>query len=85
MLVGDVVVFVRGSMTGVGWGTRWAAKVMVEVGGAGRMRGLEKEVPMGRGEAAAAGAAAAGARMMVVRGVEKSPCTCGTPLPLGRI
>ena len=79
-----MVVLVRGSMTGVGWGTRWAARVMVEVGGAGRMRGLEKEVPMGRAEAPAPGAAA-GARMMVVRGEEKIPCTCGTPLPLGRI
>lgn len=56
---------------------------MVEVGGAGRMRGLEKEGPMGKGDAPAA--AAAGARMMVVRGEEKIPCTCDTPLPLGRI
>ena len=53
----------------------------MDVGGAGRMKGLERGVPRGRGEAAAA----AGARMMVVRGEEKIPCICGTPVPLGRI
>lgn len=55
----------------------------MKVGGAGKMKELERAVPMGA--AGAAVAAAAGARMMVVRGEVKIPCICDAPEHLGRI